>query len=124
MKSRKKTQPKRSPASPAPHPGFAKVVKAFAKDRDVALPGTGKGFGSSGLKIGGRIFAMLSSKEKFVVKLPKERVDALVGARKGGYFDPGHGRLMKEWLEMKGNQKLWVRLAKEARDFVKENKKR
>lgn len=61
---------------------------------------------------------MLSSKGRFVVKLPKARVDELVAAATGVHFDPGHGRLMKEWLEMKGHEQLWLGLAKEAREFV------
>ena len=116
MPIRKKTVAKPAPAL---SPAYAKVVKAFARDKEVSPPKPGKGFGSGALKVDGRIFAMLSSKGKFVVKLPKERVDALVAARKGAYFDPGHGRLMKEWLEMKSGQAQWVRLAREAREFVR-----
>lgn len=106
------------------HPDFNRVVKAFANEPDVTPPGAGKGFGSGGLKVRGKIFAMLSSKGHFIVKLPGERVTALVAERKGTYFDPGHGRLMKEWLEMKGHERLWLGLAKEARDFVLEDAKR
>jgi hypothetical protein len=54
-----------------------------------------------GLKVDGKIFAM-HSKGKFVAKLPKDRVDELVRAGKGEYFDPGHGRLMKEWVSLHG----------------------
>lgn len=106
------------------HPDFARVVKAFAGERDVTPPHEGRVFGFRGLKTGGKIFAMMSSKQHFVVKLPKDRVAALVAARKGTYFDPGHGRLMKEWLEMKGHERLWLGLAKEARDFVRDGAKR
>jgi len=28
----------------------------------------------------------------------KDRVDELVSGGNGEYFDPGHGRLMKEWV--------------------------
>lgn len=116
--SKKKTKQRSSPT--ALDPAYARVVKAFARDKDVTPPKGGTGFGASALKVDGRIFAMMSSKGKFVVKLPKERVDALVAARKGAYFDPGHGRLMKEWLEMKSGQAQWLSLAQEARDFVAE----
>lgn len=101
------------------HPDFARVVKAFAGEQDVAPPHEGRVFGFRGLKTGGKIFAMMSSRQHFVVKLPKDRVAAFVAERKGTYFDPGHGRLMKEWLEMKGHERLWLGLAKEARDFVR-----
>jgi len=117
----KKKPAKKKPSSTGLDPAYARVVKAFARDKQVTPPKGGTGFGASALKVGGKIFAMMSSKEKFVVKLPKERVDALVAARKGAYFDPGHGRLMKEWLEMSAGQALWVKLAKEAREFVAGN---
>jgi len=32
-----------------------------------------------------------------VVKLPRDRVIELIGGDEGIAFDPGHGRLMKEW---------------------------
>jgi hypothetical protein len=35
-------------------------------------------------------------KGRFVAKVPKERVDALVSSGNGEYFDPGHGRLIKD----------------------------
>jgi hypothetical protein len=66
-----------------------------------------------------RIFAMMSSKGKFVVKLPKGRVDELVGVGKGERFDPGHGRLMKEWLVVSVEKNTRVELAREACEFVK-----
>lgn len=37
-----------------------------------------------------------------MAKLPKARVDALVRGAKGKHFDPGHGRLMKEWVALAG----------------------
>lgn len=116
MPSKKQASKRTAPA--ALHPAYAKVVKAFARDKHVTPPKPGKGFGSGALKVRGSIFAMMSSKGEFVVKLPKARVDALVAAGKGAYFGPGHGRLMKEWLEMTAGQAQWVKLAREARDFV------
>lgn len=102
-------------------PRFAPVVEAFAKDRRVSRE-NGKGFGSGALKVNGRIFAMMSSNGRFVVKLPKKRVDELVGGGKGERFDPGHGRLMKEWFVVGAGKADWVELAKEAYDFVKRPK--
>jgi hypothetical protein len=66
----------------------------------------------------GKIFAM-HVKGKFVAKLPKDRVDGLVRAGKGQYFDPGHGRLMKEWVALDSDTGSWVDLAREAHRFVK-----
>lgn len=78
-----------------------------------------KGFGSSALKVHGKIFAMVSSAGAFVVKLPKQRVEELVAAGQGQRFDPGHGRLMKEWLALeKGSTQEWLALAQEALQFV------
>ena len=100
---------------------FAGVIDAFARDKRVGR-GTGKGFGAGALKINGKIFAMMSSKRQFVVKLPKERVTELVETGKGEYFDPGHGRLMKEWVVVKDEGESWVALAKEAYSFLKTTK--
>jgi hypothetical protein len=98
--------------------GFAPVIKAFAKDPAVTQGGKAKGFGASGLKVKGKLFAMISSRGLFVAKLPRERVQALVASGKGRPFDPGHGRLMKEWIEVDGDEASWVGLAREARRFV------
>ena len=99
-------------------PRFAPVVNAFANDRAVVHGTKGKGFGSSGLKVNGKLFALMSSRGLFVAKLPRERVEALTAQGKGRPFDPGHGRLMKEWIELDGGEASWVGLAREAREFV------
>jgi hypothetical protein len=54
-----------------------------------------------------------------VAKLPRERVDELVSGGIGERFDPGHGRLMKEWVGVGVGRAPWVALAKEAYQFVK-----
>ena len=103
---------------------FAKLVEDFRGEKGVTLPseepGPKKGFGSSGLRIKGKVFAMRSSDENFVVKLPKDRVDALVSAGDGERFDPRrNGKMMKEWMVLKPSSKTnWLKLAREARDFV------
>jgi hypothetical protein len=111
------TKPTRDDA-PIVDPRFAPVVKAFAKDRGVVHGGNGKGFGSSGLKVNGKLFALMSSRGLFVAKLPRQRVEELARQGKGRPFDPGHGRLMKEWLEVDGDETSWPALAREARVFV------
>lgn len=98
---------------------FSQVVQAFAKDRTVSH-GRTKGFGAGALKVNDRIFAMLSSKGEFVVKLPKERVDTLVREGTGQRFDPGRRKLMKEWLVVKRPTANWLGLAEEACEFVKQ----
>lgn len=79
----------------------------------------GTGFGASrGLRINGKIFAIFQP-DGLVVKLPKARVDSIVDAGNGVRFDPGHGRLMKEWVSVSiEHQKQWEQLLLEARDFV------
>jgi hypothetical protein len=67
-----------------------------------------------------KIFAMMSSKGEFVVKLSKQRVDELVTGGKGCRFDPGHGRVMKEWVSFSSGRKNWLELAREAYRIVRE----
>jgi TfoX/Sxy family transcriptional regulator of competence genes len=74
--------------------------------------------GSEGLKTGGKFFAMVSRGE-LVVKLPRERVDELVEAGAGHRFDPGHGRLMKEWVALRpADEEACTAYVTEARRFV------
>jgi hypothetical protein len=96
---------------------FAKVVAAFGKNRRVTV-GDGKGFGAGALKIDGKIFAMVSSKGDFVLKLPKPRVASLIKNGVGKPFDTGSGRVMKEWVVIKPGAGDWVVLAQEACRFV------
>jgi TfoX/Sxy family transcriptional regulator of competence genes len=119
-KATKATKSRRTAKSsgdpPAMDPRFAEVAEAFAKDRAVTV---GRMMSSFGLKVGGKIFAMLS-RDAFVAKLPKARVDDLVRAKKGVYFDPRKdGRLMKEWISIADRRAPWLELAKEAYRFVK-----
>jgi hypothetical protein len=98
---------------------FARVAQTISKDPRVDDPSLarGKGFGSKGLKVARKLFAFLSSKEMLVLKLSADRVDALVAAGKGAQFDPGHGRLMKEWVAVEVRHRAqWLRLAREALD--------
>ena len=76
---------------------------------------------SYGFKVNGKIFAMFGRRQ-FVTKLPKARVDALVSAGDGKRFDPGQGRLMKEWVVVPDGTADWVELAEEAYQFVKRAK--
>jgi len=105
-------------AVPRVEPRFQAVVDAFARDGQVTYGG--KGFGSSGLKVNGKLFALVSDRTgQFVAKLPKARVDELVRAGKGEPFDPGQGRLMRKWIALLPGQEDWVVLAREACRFVK-----
>lgn len=94
---------------------FSAVIDAFDGEPGIS---PGKMFGAVGLKVNGKVFAMYV-KGKFVAKLPKGRVESLVSSGSGEYFDPGHGRPMKEWVALGGERSRWVDLAREARAFVK-----
>ena len=96
-------------------PELAPIVDAFEQNRKVERS---RKFGSNGLKYHGKLFALFTQ-GTLVVKLPRARVAALVEARVGVPFDPGHGRLMKEWLTVTSTKASWTELAREARDFVK-----
>jgi hypothetical protein len=54
-----------------------------------------------------------------VVKLPAARCAELIAAGHAQPFDPGHGRLMKEWVAFPpSHTREWPKLAEEARGFV------
>jgi hypothetical protein len=96
-------------------PSFDSIIEGFHSDGRVT---TAKMFGALSLKVGAKAFAMLY-KGKLVVKLPRERVAGVVAVGKGDYFDPGHGRLMKEWVSLHSlGEGEGLRLAQEACDFV------
>ena len=100
-----------------PKERYSSLVKYF-----LATPGVtqeGRGFGSQSLRVGGSIFALFSSRGEFVVKLPRQRVKELVESGDGHAFDPGHGRLMKEWLALRRESRRdWKALAGEAKAYV------
>jgi hypothetical protein len=102
-----------------PEGRYAELVETLIRNSAVTVGSAKKGFGSSALQINNKIFAMLSSKGDFVVKLPKIRVDSLVASGSGKRFDPGHGRVMKEWLAIEPtSDEDWLALAGEAMSFV------
>ena len=100
----------------APDRRFTALAASFVDEPDVT---EGTGFGKiPGLRTGGKIFAMLAQ-GRLVVKLPRERVDALVAAGAAEHFDPGHDRRMKEWASVDpAAPEDWETLVSEARDFV------
>lgn len=94
---------------------FAAIVKALRADPRVTEM---KMFGAPGLRVSGKVFCTLY-KGDLVLKLPAERVDKLIRARDGKHWDPGHGRVMKEWVSVTTSKRgQWMTLATEARDFV------
>jgi TfoX/Sxy family transcriptional regulator of competence genes len=99
---------------------YARLVKSLIKNSSVSQPIGKKGFGSSGLYTGNKLFAFLSHKNQLILKMPKKRVDELVSQGDGMYWSPRRdGRVMKEWVVLKQSSKIrWVPLAKEAMSFV------
>src|SRR4029450_13837796 len=105
-------------------PTNAERLFASIAQSQLSMPGVtaGTGFGrSEGLRISGQIFATLVRGE-LVVKLPRDRVEALTAAGVGHPFDPGHGRLMKEWVAVTpGASRRWRNLVEDAPAFVAAN---
>ena len=70
------------------------------------------------LKIRRKMFAM-SQKGKFVLKLPKERVTELLSSKKGLPYDPGNGKIMKEWVIIPEKfEDEWISYTSEAKEFA------
>jgi hypothetical protein len=98
-----------------PDEHFAELVEAFAGSPGVVIPPDGSvrwKFGTSALKVNGKIFAML-------VKLPAPRVVELVVTGEGQPFGTTESRPMKEWVSLAADASAtWLDLAREAYDFV------
>ena len=102
---------------------WASIAQKMLKHRGVTHA---KMFGVSGIKTGGKMFAM-SVKGELIVKLPKGRVDAFVASKKGKRFYHlfDKSRVMKEWVAIgQKNKRNWIKLAQEAKDFVTSTQKR
>jgi hypothetical protein len=95
---------------------LAPVARAF--EENAASGPAARKFGSNGLKVDGKLFALFTQ-GTLVVKLPRQRVAELVDTAVGTPFDPGHGRLMKEWLTVAAPGASWLDLTKEAFSFVR-----
>lgn len=94
---------------------FASLCESLAGEAGVT---TGRMFGSEGLKVSNKVFALLV-KGRLVVKLPAGRVEALVTGGAGARFEPGHGRPLKEWIAIEpGAGADWWALAEEAKHYV------
>lgn len=68
---------------------------------DDASSARANSFGANTLKVKGKIFAM-PMRGALVVKLPRQRAATLVDSGAAAFFDPGQGRLMKEWVALAG----------------------
>lgn len=112
-----------------PSERFARLVKTMLARSDATYGsdesrGARRSFGSTSLKANGKIFAMLV-KDRLVVKLPATRVEESVAAGTGERFDPGHGRVQKEWFSVRSDSiDDWLALATESEAFVGKAKAR
>jgi hypothetical protein len=103
----------------SPEERFENLITSFKGLPKVSVGASKRGFGSSALCVSKKIFAMVSSKGRFVVKLPRHRVGELVAAGAGSRFEPARGRVMNEWLAVDPNwEGDWLSLAREAVRFV------
>ena len=98
---------------------FEDLVDELVGTEGVTPPRGGSGFGRSALRFHGKIFAM-HVRGRLVVKLPAERVTALIAAGEGVHFDANKGIPMREWLSLDPDSgQPWLPLATEALDFAR-----
>ena len=97
-------------------PEFAALITEFTSRPRVTYGG--RGFGARALRVDGKIFAMLDSRGRFVVKVPRVRADELLARGLAIHFEPVPGRPMKEWLVVTGVKPSWLALAREAYEYV------
>ena len=91
---------------------WSKLKAHFLKLGDVQKQG-------ESLKIKKKMFVMLN-KGNYVVKLPKERVEELISSGEGLPYDPGNGKIMKEWVIIpKEHSDKWIDYASEGKRFAK-----
>lgn len=95
---------------------FAALVAGFADDPRVTLPAAQQGrFGSKGLRVDGKVFAMRVA-GKLAVKLTKAEVDAALARGQGHALEMGE-RVMKAWLVVH-DPASWAEHAMRARELV------
>jgi TfoX/Sxy family transcriptional regulator of competence genes len=101
----------------SPEERYDALIDSLSAEPGVTPPSEGGKFGSAGLKVQGKIFAMLVRGD-LVVKLPRQRVAELIAAGHGRPFDANKGRPMAEWF-VANAECDWQQLAKEALSFVR-----
>ena len=90
---------------------WANVKEHFLNTEEVQKQG-------ESLKIRKKMFVMLN-KGRLIVKLPKERVTQLLNSREGQPYDPGNGKIMKEWIIIPVEFcNKWIEIAAEGKEFA------
>jgi hypothetical protein len=75
--------------------------------------------GRASLRVDGRVFAT-DHDGYLILRLPRERADAVVAAGLARHLDPGHDSLLGEWVVLEHSAKeSHGPLAREALDFVR-----
>jgi len=98
---------------------YGDLVDGLLGTDGVTPPRGGTGFGRSALRFQNKIFAMFV-RGRLVVKLPADRIDALVASGDGVRFDANKGTPMKEWFSLDpGSGQEWLPLAREALEFAR-----
>ena len=89
-------------------------------DELLTRPGVDRGsmFGSEGIRIRGKVFAIVGHAGDLIVKLPTERIDELIGESAGKRLVMAQ-RPMREWMRVdRRRSDRWRAIAAEAYDFV------
>ena len=90
---------------------FTQLLTHFLSQKDVNKQG-------NALKFKRKMFLMLNE-ERFIVKLPPERVTALIASGKGLPYDAGTGNPLKEWtIISETDLKSWIKYGEEAKVFA------
>ncbi|HEY2507556.1 MAG TPA: hypothetical protein VGI58_13665 [Streptosporangiaceae bacterium] len=98
---------------------YLDLVDALIGRDGVTPPSGGGGFGRSALRYRSKIFAMFV-RGSLVLKLPADRVTALIVSGEGAAFDANKGTPMREWLSLYPDSTLdWPALATEALEFAR-----
>ncbi|HLZ76253.1 hypothetical protein [Phenylobacterium sp.] len=99
----------------SPAERFGALVSALLDEPGVTLSES-RGFSRDALMVGGKLFAAVRG-EVLLLKLPAERVAALIASGDGAPFDANKGKPMKEWMLARMSAD-WDALAREAAAFV------
>jgi hypothetical protein len=105
-----------------PEDRYADLTDELLAQDGVTPPTSGRGFGRTALRYRSKIFVMLV-RGRLVLKLPAERVDALIAAGDGAAFDANKGTPMREWFSLDpGSGRSWLELANEALGFARQGR--
>ena len=99
----------------SPAERFGALASALLDEPGVTLSES-RGFARDSLMVGGKLFAAVRG-EVLLLKLPAERVTALIASGDGAPFDANKGKPMKEWVLARMSAD-WDALAREALAFV------